>query len=75
MITSKLKQELLNLNSVSELNEVIAFAREAVSMQTKASITVGSKVYVVQIKVNLLSFFNLSHNVGIVIVIDYLVYR
>jgi len=48
MITSKLKQELLNLNSVSELNEVIAFAREAVSMQTKASITVGSKVYVVQ---------------------------
>ena len=48
MITSKLKQELLALNSVSELNEVIAFAREAVSMQTKAAITVGSKVYVVQ---------------------------
>ena len=48
MISSKLKQELLSLNSVSELNEAIAFAREAVSMQTKASIKVGSSVYVIQ---------------------------
>lgn len=48
MITSKLKQELLSLNSISELNEAIAFAKEAVAMKAKASIEVGSKVYVVQ---------------------------
>lgn len=48
MITSKLKTELLNLNSASELNEVIAFARDAIAMKTKASISVGDKVYVVQ---------------------------
>ena len=48
MLTSKLKQELLNLNSVSELNEAIAFAREAIAMKAKASISVGDKVYVVQ---------------------------
>ena len=48
MITSKLKQELLTLNSISELNEVIAFARETIAMKAKASINIGSKVYVVQ---------------------------
>ena len=48
MISTKLKQELLNLNSAQELNEVIAFARDAISMKAKASINVGTKVYVVQ---------------------------
>ena len=48
MITSKLKQELLSLNSISELNEAIAFAKEAVAMKAKASIVVGSEVFVVQ---------------------------
>tara|TARA_B100000519_G_C14238486_1_gene436018 strand:+ start:752 stop:1006 length:255 start_codon:yes stop_codon:yes gene_type:complete len=48
MITSQLKTELLNLSSISELNEVIAFAREAVELKAKASISVGSKVFVVQ---------------------------
>lgn len=48
MITSKLKQELLSLNSISELNEAIAFAREAVAMKAKASIEVGTEVFVVQ---------------------------
>lgn len=48
MITSKLKQELLNLNSAQELNEVIAFARDAIAMKAKASISVGDSVYVVQ---------------------------
>ena len=48
MITSQLKQELLNLNSIAELNEVIAFARESIQLKAKASISVGSEVYVVQ---------------------------
>lgn len=48
MITTKLKQELLNLNSISELNEVMAFAKDAIAMKAKASISVGSEVYVVQ---------------------------
>ena len=48
MISTKLKQELLNLNSISELNEAMAFARDAIAMKAKASITVGSEVYVVQ---------------------------
>ena len=48
MITSQLKQELLNLNSIAELNEVIAFARESIQLKDKASISVGSEVYVVQ---------------------------
>jgi hypothetical protein len=48
MISTKLKQELLNLNSAQELNEVIEFARDIISMKTKASINVGTKVYVVQ---------------------------
>ena len=48
MITSQLKTELLNLSSISELNEVIAFAREAVELKAKESISVGSKVFVVQ---------------------------
>tara|TARA_A200000113_G_scaffold190587_1_gene178996 strand:+ start:305 stop:559 length:255 start_codon:yes stop_codon:yes gene_type:complete len=48
MISTKLKQELLSLNSVSELNEVIAFARDAIAMNAKASINVGDEVFVVQ---------------------------
>ena len=48
MISKILKQELLNLNSVSELNEVIAFAREAIAVNAKASIAVGDEVIVVQ---------------------------
>ena len=48
MISTKLKQELLNLNSISELNEVMAFAKDAIAMKAKASISVGSEVYVVQ---------------------------
>jgi hypothetical protein len=48
MISTKLKQELLNMNSAQELNEVIEFARDIISMKTKASINVGTKVYVVQ---------------------------
>jgi len=48
MITQKLKQELLNLNSVSELNEVYAFAKDVIAMKTKSDITVGTEVYVVQ---------------------------
>jgi hypothetical protein len=48
MISTELKQELLNLNSAQELNEVIEFARDIISMKTKASINVGTKVYVVQ---------------------------
>ena len=48
MISKILKQELLNLNSVSELNEVIAFARDAIAMNAKASIAVGDEVFVVQ---------------------------
>ena len=49
MITSKLKQELLNLNSISELNEASQFGRDAIAMKSKmTSISVGDKVYVVQ---------------------------
>jgi hypothetical protein len=48
MITQKLKQELLNLNSVSELNEVYAFAKDVIAMKTKSDISVGTEVYVVQ---------------------------
>ena len=48
MISSELKQELLSLNSISELNEAFDFARANIISQTKASIKVGSFVYVVQ---------------------------
>lgn len=48
MISQKLKQELLNLNSVSELNEVYAFAKDVIAMKTKSDITVGTEVFVVQ---------------------------
>lgn len=48
MISKTLKQELLSLNSISELNEVFAFAKEVIAMKTKSTIEVGSKVYVVQ---------------------------
>ena len=48
MITQKLKQELLNLNSVSELNEVYAFAKDVIAMKAKSEISVGSEVFVVQ---------------------------
>lgn len=48
MISTKLKQELLTLNSISELNEAIAFAKDAIAMKAKAEISVGSEVYVVQ---------------------------
>ena len=48
MISKTLKQELLSLNSISELNEVFAFAKEVIAMKAKSSIEVGSKVYVVQ---------------------------
>lgn len=48
MISKTLKQELLSLDSISELNEVFAFAKEVIATKAKASIEVGSKVYVVQ---------------------------
>ena len=48
MISQKLKQELLNLNSVSELNEVYAFAKDVIAMKTKSDISVGTEVFVVQ---------------------------
>jgi len=48
MISKNLKQELLSLNSVSELNEVYAFAKDVIAMKTKSDISVGSEVFVVQ---------------------------
>ena len=57
MISKILKQELLNLNSVSELNEVIAFARDAIAINAKASNAVGDEVIVFQ---------KTKRNVGIV---------
>ena len=48
MISMTLKQELLNLDSTTELNEVIAFAKDVIATKAKSSIEVGSKVYVVQ---------------------------
>ena len=48
MITSKLKQELLNLNSISELNEPSHSHRDAIAMKAKTIDFVGDKVYVVQ---------------------------
>lgn len=48
MISKNLKQELLSLNSVSELNEVYAFAKDVIAMKAKSEISVGSNVFVVQ---------------------------
>jgi len=48
MISKNLKQELLSLNSVSELNEVYAFAKDVIAMKAKSEISVGSEVFVVQ---------------------------
>lgn len=48
MISEKLQKELFNLNSISELNEVIAFARNVIEMKAKSDISVGSEVFVVQ---------------------------
>ena len=68
MISKILKQELLNLNSVSELNEVIAFARDAIAINAKASIAVGDEVFVVQKTkrtVGVVEKFNLIDGKGI----------
>jgi hypothetical protein len=48
MISEKLQKELFNLNSISELNEVIAFARNVIEMKAKSEISEGSEVFVVQ---------------------------
>jgi len=48
MISEKLQKELFNLDSISELNEVIAFARNVIEMKAKSEISVGSEVFVVQ---------------------------
>ena len=48
MISKNLKQELLSLNTVSELNEVYAFAKDVIAMKAKSEISVGSEVFVVQ---------------------------
>jgi hypothetical protein len=48
MISEKLQKELFNLNSISELNEVIAFSRNVIEMKAKSEISVGSEVFVVQ---------------------------
>lgn len=48
MISEKLQKELFNLNSISELNEAIAFARNVIEMKAKSEISVGSEVFVVQ---------------------------
>lgn len=48
MISKNLKQELLSLNSVSELNEVYAFAKDVIAMKAKSQISEGSEVFVVQ---------------------------
>ncbi|MAB55556.1 MAG: hypothetical protein CMN93_06720 [Synechococcus sp. CPC35] len=48
MLSKTLIKELSRLSSVSELNEVISFSRSVVEGKTKAALSVGQKVYVVQ---------------------------
>ncbi len=48
MLSKTLIKELSKLSSVSELNEVISFSRSVVEGKTKATLSVGQKVYVVQ---------------------------
>ena len=50
MISEKLQKELFNLNSISELNEVIAFARNVIEMKAKSEISEGSEVFVQKTK-------------------------
>jgi len=47
MITNNMKREIMNM-SLSQLNELQDFIRDVKVMSAKASITEGSKVYVVQ---------------------------
>ena len=44
----KIKQQIKGLNSLSELNELSSFISECKTMLGKTSLSVGSKVYVVQ---------------------------
>jgi len=48
MISSTLKQELLSLSSFEELNEVMKFAQEALSLKNKVNINLGDEVYIVR---------------------------
>jgi hypothetical protein len=48
MISSTLKQELLSLSSFEELNEVMKFAQDALSLKNKVNINLGDEVYIVR---------------------------
>mgnify|MGYP003969511171 CR=1 FL=1 len=44
----KIKQQIRGLNSLSELNELSSYSNECKTMIGKTSLSVGSKVWVVQ---------------------------
>jgi len=43
-----LKQEIMKLNSLSELNEISSFVKECKTLLGKSALSVGAKVFVVQ---------------------------